>query len=122
MRRLTRKRGDAETRRSEVRNSWFPEAFFTPFFPSPFPRVPPSRNAHDPVFDEHGIAQTRADAHEHRRDEVREKRIGKARTRKRRIFRRKVLTIDKARDDAEMEGEIAIVIQYTGVKALRFLQ
>ena len=79
-------------------------------------------HAHDPVFDEHGIAQTRTDADEHCRDEVGEKRISKARARKRRIFGRKVLTVDKARDDADMEGKIAIVIQYAGVKTFRFLQ
>src|SRR5947207_15067141 len=79
-------------------------------------------HAHDPVFDKHGIAQTRTGADEHCRDEVCEKRISKARARKSRIFGRKVLTVDKARDDAEVEGEIAIVIQYAGEKTFRFFQ
>src|SRR6266498_1430669 len=70
------------------------------------------RHAYCPIFDEQRIAQARAGAHEHRRDEVGKKWISEARARKRRIFGWKVLAVNKACNDTQVEGKIAVVIKY----------
>src|SRR5580765_5348198 len=44
-------------------------------------------DADDPIFDEHRIAQARAQPHKPRRNKVSEKRISETRARKRGIFR-----------------------------------
>src|ERR1051325_1369665 len=79
-------------------------------------------DADDPVLDEHRIAQARAHAHKHRGNKVGEKRISEARAGKRRIFRRKILTVGEARDDAQVKGQVAVIIQHTGVQTIRLVQ
>src|ERR1051325_6508251 len=79
-------------------------------------------DADDPVLDEHRIAQARAHAHKHRGNKVGEKRISKARAGKRRIFRRKILAVGEARDDAQVKRQVAVIIQHTGVQTVRLVQ
>src|ERR1044072_8879212 len=70
------------------------------------------------VFDEHRLAQVRAATQENRGDEIGEKRIREPDAGIRRIFRRIVVAIREARDDADMKRQVAEVVQQSGAEAM----
>ena len=80
------------------------------------------RDPDNVVFDEQRIAQARSRAHEHCRDKVSNKRIGETHSGKRRVFGREVLAESKARNDADVKRQVAVVIQHAGGDAVGLVQ
>src|SRR5215469_13957530 len=74
------------------------------------------------ILYEHRIAQAGAGTHEYCRHDVGDKWIGEAHAGKRRVFGRKVLTESKTRDDAQVERQIAEVVQDSSVDAISFFK
>jgi hypothetical protein len=67
-------------------------------------------------------AQTRAGTHEHRRYKISDEWISEAHPGERGIFRRKILAVSEARNNAQMKRQVSKIIQDTGRDSIRVFQ